>query len=139
MAIKASELGADILRAITKGGSVTFDTPYIGLLDASGNRISYPEYANVRIDIDGIKGTPIMGSISSEENGKVAVITSNPEEAIYFPENKTGAAVTATGWGLFPSKTATMPNLWGELKNSITIGTGSVPVIRGGDLILKVK
>lgn len=139
MAISASEIGVTLINALAKGGSISFPVPFIGLLDSSGNRISYSGYSNVKINTEGIKGNPIMGATGSEEGGLVAFIKSNTEENIYFPENKDGPAVTATGWGLFDDFDDTSPHLWGDLKEPISIGVGDVPIIRGGDLILKVK
>lgn len=134
MAIRA-DLAQNILQGITAGGSVNFDEPFIGLM-AGGSRINYEGYSNVRIDIEGIKGGKLMGDMGTD--GEYYIITSNPKENIYFPEN-TGGAVTANGWGLFSSYQGGTPYLTGDLKEPIHIGFGDVPLIRGGDLILKVK
>lgn len=150
MAISAEKIGKSIVSGFSKGGSVSFPTPYLGLFttmpgaDGTGGvEVSYPEYKRVAINAKGIEGKQIMVDPYTEagsggDAGKTITATKN-QEIIYFPEAETGAGGTAVGFGLFSTKTGGDPYMWGELKSNVTINQYSVPMFRANDFVLKLK
>lgn len=158
--IRANDYGVNLMKAISLGGTVSFPSPYLGLLAAmpgtdmsGGAEISYPEYARVQIYAKGIEGKTIMGTpytkdtTDSDENVVKAAKVSN-QERIYFPDNETGDTVYAIGWALYDSLSATKPYMCGKLTlekdedgNDIPleIRKDSVPMVRIGDLVLGVQ
>ena len=150
MAISAENIGKSIISGFSKGGSVSFPTPYLGLFatmpgaDGTGGvEVSYPEYKRVAINANGIGGKKIMvdpytEAGSGNDAGKTITATKN-QEIIYFPESETGAGGTAVGFGLFSAKTGGYLYMWGELKSNVTINQYSVPMFRADDFVLKLK
>lgn len=147
MPISYSGVGRNILSALTQGANMSMPQPWLGLFStmpsangSGGVQVSYPEYGKVRIDNPGIEGKEIMGEPYSETDtdGNILSAVKN-QEIIYFPENETGSAVQAVGWGLFSSASATTPYMWGELKTPVTINKNSVPMFRVDDFVMKLK
>lgn len=147
MPISFNGLGTHILKGLTQGSSVAMPQPWLGLFstmpNASGSggvQVSYPEYGKIRLDNLGIEGKEIMSNPFSQTDTDGTVLSAvKNQEIIYFPENETGSAVQAVGWGLFSSADATTPYMWGELKEPVTIGTNSVPMFRIDDFVMKLK
>ena len=156
MGLRASN-GSNIMSAFAKGTSVTFPTPYIGLFktmpDANmsgGDEVDYPEYARVQLNVKGIEGKDILTSPYYEDgedaDGNAIKVTKiKNQELIVWPENETGTAVKAIGWGLFESRTATTPYLTGLLaadatgSREITINPNSMPIVRIERLKIGIK
>ena len=150
MPISAENIGKSIIRGFSQGGSVSFQTPYLGLFttlpgaDGTGGvEVSYPEYKRVAINVNGIEGKKIMVDPYTEagsgaDAGKTITATKN-QEIIYFPEAETGAGGTAVGFGLFSAQTGGNLYLWGELKSGVTISQYSVPMFRADGFMLKLK
>lgn len=153
-----SDYGTRLMNAIADGTSISFPVPYVGLLDANGAEISYPEYCRVAINAIGIEGKNIMaepavetitetesttaGNTYSETKVKTSV---QNQDYIYFPENETGSAVTVAALGIFTAKTGGSAYLTGWLKNdnnekiTVTINPNSVPMFRIGKFKISVK
>lgn len=134
-------LASSIANAIADSSTVSFSTKYLGLRDASGGEISYPEYHRVDITAKGIEGKLIMGEAAADDEG---VITVENQEIIFFPENETGETVTVGGWGLYSGKTGGIPQMWGTFTKDgepVTqeIKVGGIPIFRISDFKIKVK
>ena len=150
MAISAENIGKSIISGFSKGGSVSFPTPYLGLFttmpgtDGTGGvEVAYPEYSRVKINATGVEGSAIMcdpyiEAGTGEDAGKTITATKN-QEIIYFPEAETGAGGTVVGFGLFSAKTGGYLYMWGDLKSNVTINQYSVPMFRADDFVLKLK
>lgn len=149
--------GKNIMDAMAKGTTVTFPTPYLGLLKtmpnaagSGGEEVSYPEYCRVAINVTGLEGKNIMAAavsatITDDGESKTQSSAEN-QEIIYFPENETGEATTAVGVGIFSSRaTGTTPYFWVPFKDAngdpqtVTINKNSCPMFRIGKFKLKVK
>lgn len=156
--------GQNILKGIVKGASVTFPTPYLGLLavmpggdGSGGTEVSYPEYTRVALNVNGLEGKPIMAAPTSEiiteddEHGNSESKTASSvvnQELIYWPENETGSVCTAVGVGFFAAReasAASKPYKWKQFLDEngkpkpMTINVNSSPMFRIGKLNLKVK
>ena len=157
-----SDYGKRIISAIADGTSVSFPTPYVGLLGEGGGEISYPEYCRVPINVKGITGLDTLADAVSEtvtdtqtytdENGETHTYAESKvkssvknQDYIYFPENETGGAVTVAALGLFSDKKGGAAYLTGWLKNernekiTVTVNPNSIPIFRIGKFKVSVK
>lgn len=157
-----SDYGKRIMNAMADGTSVSFPTPYVGLLDESGAEISYPEYCRVALNVTGIEGRIILAEAVSEtvtetqtytdENGETQTYTESKvkssvqnQDYIHFPENETGEAVTVAALALYTAKSGGSPYLTGWLKNeknekiTVTVNTNAIPIFRIGKFKVSVK
>ena len=114
-------------------------TCYIGLStttpDASGNNFTEPAedtgYAKVFIGTYSQSNTQLMSPAS-------AGTISNTNNIIFFPE-ATSSWGTITHFGIFSSKTATTPIMWGALTSSISVPSGYIPIFRAGALNVSLQ
>lgn len=114
-------------------------TCYIGLStttpDAAGANFTEPAagtgYSKVLIGTYNQANTQMMDAAS---NGTI----SNSSNIIFFPE-ATAAWGTITHFGIFTSKTATTPIMWGALSTSIAVPSGYIPIFRAGALNVSLQ
>ncbi|MGI6594987.1 MAG: phage tail fiber protein [Christensenellales bacterium] len=114
-------------------------TCYIGLSttlpDASGNNFTEPDattgYSKVMIGNYNQSSTMLMSPAT-------AGTISNTENIIFFPE-ATSAWGTITHFGIFTSKTSTVPIMWGALTTSISVPSGYIPIFRAGALNVSLQ
>ena len=171
MALDATTSKA-IANALADGKTYTFPTPYLGLFTTmpgsggtGGKELNYPEYCRVDLMAKGIEGQVILGEAATEEGtgndaDKLVAYVKN-QERIYFPdvqfkkvETVDGVEIEGTmeeghsyqeqviGVGLFSSKKATTPYLWGEFPEGsepVLVKLNSVPMIRINNLKLTAK
>lgn len=158
----SSEYGKRIMNAIADGTTMSFPTPYVGLLDENGQEISYPEYCRVAINVTGIEGKTIMADAVTETitetqtctdaDGNETTYTETKvkssvqnQDYIYFPENETGSPVTVAALGIFTAKSGGSAYLTGYLKNSrnekitVTVNTNAIPIFRIGKFKVSLK
>ena len=145
-----------IANALADGKSYQFPTPYLGLFTTmpgsggtGGKEVSYPEYCRVDLTAKGIEGQVILGEAATEagtgdDAGKLIAVIKN-QERVYFPDVETASAdyqETVVGVGLFSSRTATTPYLWGEFPEGsepVIVKLKSVPMVRINNLKLTAK
>ena len=109
-------------------------TCYIGLStttpDSSGSNFTEPDsttgYSKVLIGNYNQSNTQLMDAASG---GTI----SNTSNIIFFPE-ATASWGTITHFGIFTSKSATTPIMWGALSTSISVPSGYIPIFRAGAL-----
>lgn len=114
-------------------------TCYIGLSTttptAAGDNFTEPleasGYSKVLIGNNGQSSTLLMDPAS---NGSI----SNTNNIIFFPE-ATATWGTITHFGIFTSKTATVPIMWGALSTPITVPSGYIPIFRAGALTVSLQ
>ena len=141
---------------MSDGTSYKFSTPYLGLFTTmpgangtGGKEVSYPEYCRVDLTAVGIEGKQILAEAATEagtgdDADKLVAYVKN-QERIYFPDVETAASdyeETAVGVGLFSSRTATTPYLWGKFPEGsepVIIKLKSVPMVRINNLKLTAK
>ena len=112
---------------------------YIGLStttpDSEGKNFTEPStetgYSKVFLGTYNQSQTQLMDSASS---GTI----SNTSNIIFFPEATT-AWGTITHFGIFTSKTATTPIMWGALTSSISVPAGYIPIFRAGALNVSLQ
>ena len=114
-------------------------TCYIGLSTttptATGDNFTEPSeangYAKVLIGNYNQSNTMLMEGASG---GSI----SNTNSIIFFPE-ATASWGTITHFGIFTSKSATTPIMWGALSTSITVPSGYIPIFRAGALTVSLQ
>ncbi len=62
----------------------------------------------------------------------------NSNNIIFFPE-ATAAWGTITHFGIFISKTSSVPIMWGALSSSISVPSGYIPIFRAGALTVSLQ
>lgn len=144
-----------VANALADGTSYKFPTPYLGLFktmpDATGTggeELSYPEYCRVDLTALGIEGKNIMADAVTEagtgtDEGKMIAYVKN-QERVYFPDVETADSEyqeNVVGVGLFSSKSAQKPYLWGKLPegSDVVVKLKSVPMVRINNLKLTAK
>ncbi|MBQ7875250.1 MAG: hypothetical protein IJ306_08875 [Oscillospiraceae bacterium] len=150
--------GTGIINAMTKGTSVSFGTPYVGLFKTmpgaggtGGVELDYAEYSRVAINVEGIEGKVIMAAaasavITDDDGYSKTQSSAQNQEIIYFPENESGPATTAVGVGIFESKTGGTPYLWKDFgkdeegnAKTVDVPINSAPMFRIGKFKVKTK
>ena len=63
---------------------------------------------------------------------------SNTNNIIFFPE-ATASWGTITHFGIFTSKTSSIPIMWGALTTPITVPSGYIPIFRAGALTVSLQ
>ena len=63
---------------------------------------------------------------------------SNTNSIIFFPE-ATASWGTITHFGIFTSKTSSIPIMWGALTTPITVPSGYIPIFRAGALTVSLQ
>ena len=114
-------------------------TCYIGLStttpDANGNNFTEPAsetgYSKVLIGNYNQSNTMLMDAATE---GTI----SNSSNIIFFPE-ATSTWGTISHFGIFTSKTATTPIMWGALSTSISVPSGYIPIFRAGALNVSLQ
>lgn len=114
-------------------------TCYIGLSTTTpandGSNFTEPEsdtgYARVLIGNSSQSGTQLMSAASG---GSI----SNTDNIIFFPEALASWG-TITYFGIFSSKSASTPIMFGALSTSISVPSGYIPIFRAGALTVSLQ
>lgn len=114
-------------------------TCYIGLStttpNANGENFTEPSestgYAKVLLGHYNQSNTQLMEAAA---DGSIC----NTNNIIFFPE-ATASWGTITHFGIFTSKTATTPIMWGALSSSIAVPSGYIPIFRAGALTVSLQ